>query len=329
MRQVLLIICVVIAVVAAGCGGGSGGDSSTSSTASDQTFRIPIPGGEAPVRYEKKMHLDASGLSGSEPKIAMPKGSPPHSLVLADLIEGIGNVAAPGEKLTVQYVGYDFETGKKFASSWKEGKPFTFTLGKGEVIEGWEEGLVGMEGGDRRELVIPADMAKGKLPPGIPQGKTVVFVVEPTPVAAEEARKKQAEAPPPKSPATPQSKNKTKPKVVVPSGPPPKKLVIKDLEVGKGPAVKKGDEISVQYVGVYYNNGKEFDSSWRRNAEPFTFKIGHTGVIQGWEEGLIGMKVGGRRELIIPPQLAYGSKQTGAIPPNSTLIFIVDLVEIK
>jgi FKBP-type peptidyl-prolyl cis-trans isomerase len=324
MRRVLLIIAALVALLSAGCGSSG----STSSTAGAKPFSIPIPGGKAPIRYEKEMHFAASGLSGPEPKPVIPKSPPPKFLSLVDLVEGIGHLYQEGQKVTVQYVGYDYKTGKKFASSWEEGKPFTFTLGKNEVIQGWEEGLVGLEGGDRRELVIPADEAKGKLPPGIPQGKTVVFVVEATPKYAAARAKKKAEAPPPKSPATAQSKNKTKPKVKVPSGPPPKKLVIKDLEEGEGPAAKKGDEVVVQYVGALYKSGKQFDASWDRG-EPFTFELGSSGVIPGWEKGVEGMKVGGRRELIIPPSLAYGSQQTGSIPPNSTLVFVIDLIEIK
>ena len=121
---------------------------------------------------------------------------------------------------------------------------------------------------------------------------------------------------------------KTKPKVTVPKGAPPKKLVIKEIEKGSGATAKSGDEVTVQYVGVDYKNGKEFDSSLSRN-EPFSFNLGAGEVIPGWDQGIAGMKVGGRRELIIPPNLAYGS--AGAPPsigPNETLIFVIDLVGV-
>jgi len=125
------------------------------------------------------------------------------------------------------------------------------------------------------------------------------------------------------------SEQKTKPKVTVPDGPPPKKLVINDLEVGTGATAKAGDEITVQYVGVGYKSGSEFDSSWSRS-EPLIFNLGTGQVIPGWEEGIQGMKVGGRRELIIPPQLAYGSAGAPpAIGPNEALIFVVDLEAVK
>lgn len=127
------------------------------------------------------------------------------------------------------------------------------------------------------------------------------------------------------STAEQESAAKTKPKVTVPKGAPPKKLEIKEIEKGTGAAAEPGDEVTVQYVGVGYKSKEEFDSSWSRN-EPFTFLLGTGQVIPGWEKGIVGMKVGGRRELIIPANLAYGSAGTPSIGPNETLIFVVDLL---
>ena len=115
----------------------------------------------------------------------------------------------------------------------------------------------------------------------------------------------------------------------MPKGAPPKQLEVKDLEEGSGAEAKSGDKVTVQYVGVNYKNGKEFDSSWSRN-EPFPFTLGAGEVIPGWDQGVEGMKVGGRRELIIPPELAYG--EAGAPPaigPNETLVFVIDLLEVE
>ncbi len=124
-------------------------------------------------------------------------------------------------------------------------------------------------------------------------------------------------------------KKKTKPTVEKPSGAPPKELVTKDLEEGSGPAAKAGDVVTVQYVGVNYKTGKEFDSSWSRS-EPFSFTLGAGEVIPGWDQGVEGMKVGARRELIIPPELGYGTAGAPpAIPANETLIFVVDLEAIE
>jgi peptidylprolyl isomerase len=116
--------------------------------------------------------------------------------------------------------------------------------------------------------------------------------------------------------------------VSVPSGPPPSKLETKDLVVGTGQTVKPGQTVTVNYVGVLYKGGKEFDSSWK-NGQPTSFPLTPGGVIQGWVQGIPGMKVGGRRELIIPANLAYGKNGRPGIPPNSALVFVVDLLSIS
>jgi FKBP-type peptidyl-prolyl cis-trans isomerase len=117
----------------------------------------------------------------------------------------------------------------------------------------------------------------------------------------------------------------TKPKVVPPSGPAPKKLVVKDLIKGTGPVAKAGSTVTVQYVGVLYKNGKQFDASWDDGSgKPVSLPL--TGVIKGWQQGIPGMRVGGRRELIIPASLGYGAAGSPPkIPPNSPLVFVIDL----
>lgn len=122
--------------------------------------------------------------------------------------------------------------------------------------------------------------------------------------------------------------NRTKPEVTVPSGAPPAQLAVEDLEEGTGAEANAGDKVTVQYVGVNYKNGKEFDASWDRN-EPFTFTLGAGEVIPGWDQGVAGMEEGGRRQLVIPPELAYGEAgRPPTIPPNETLIFVIDLLEV-
>lgn len=116
------------------------------------------------------------------------------------------------------------------------------------------------------------------------------------------------------------------PHITPPSGPAPAKLVTKEIVKGTGAEAKTGSAVAVNYVGALYKTGKVFDASWKRN-EPFTFTLGKGQVIPGWEQGVIGMKVGGRRELTIPSALGYGAKGSPpSIPPNETLIFIVDLL---
>jgi peptidylprolyl isomerase len=129
---------------------------------------------------------------------------------------------------------------------------------------------------------------------------------------------------------SPASQDMTKkPPVEAPSGAPPKHLEENDLVEGTGAEAKAGDQITVQYVGANYKTGEEFDASWDRG-EPFTFNLGGGEVIQGWDQGIAGMKVGGRRELIIPPELGYGPEGSPpSIGPNETLIFVIDLLAVK
>ena len=120
-----------------------------------------------------------------------------------------------------------------------------------------------------------------------------------------------------------------KPEVSVPDHEPPQELVIIDDVVGEGEEATAGSTVSVHYVGVSWSTGKQFDASWDR-MEPFRFGLGARQVIAGWDEGVAGMKVGGRRTLHIPPDKGYGARGAGGvIKPNETLIFVVDLLEVR
>jgi peptidylprolyl isomerase len=120
------------------------------------------------------------------------------------------------------------------------------------------------------------------------------------------------------------------PKITVPSGgTAPTGLVYKDIKVGKGPEAAPGQTVDVQYSGVLFKDGTKFDASWDRGGEPFSFGLGQGMVIPGWDQGVAGMKKGGRRLLVIPPDLAYGASGQGPIGPNEPLVFVVDLEDIK
>ena len=120
-----------------------------------------------------------------------------------------------------------------------------------------------------------------------------------------------------------------KPEIDFPEGPAPTALQVEDVTEGVGAEAAPGTTAVVHYVGVAYSTGEEFDSSWNRG-EPFSFPLGAGAVIAGWDRGVVGMKVGGRRRLVIPPDLAYGDRGAGAvISPGETLIFMVDLLDIR
>jgi peptidylprolyl isomerase len=122
---------------------------------------------------------------------------------------------------------------------------------------------------------------------------------------------------------------KSKPEITIPDSAPPSDLVVEDLEVGDGAEATSGTRCTMQYVGHAWSTGKQFDASWDRG-EPFAFQLGAGMVIQGWDQGVAGMRVGGRRRLTIPPHLGYGARGAGgAIGPNETLVFVVDLLAVR
>ena len=231
-----------------------------------------------------------------KPEVTVPD-APATELGVTDLVDGDGPVATAGSTLVMQYVGVAQSSGVEFDASWDRGQPFTFTLGQGQVIQGWDDGIEGMAAGGRRELVIPADQAYGDAGSGenIGPGETLVFVVDLIAVAS------------------------------APS------VESTDLIVGDGATAERGQTLWVHYVGVSQSNGEQFDASWDRGIDQFfTFALGVGQVIPGWDQGLVGMQVGGRRQLVIPPDLAYGDTGAGGglIGPGETLVFVVDLVAI-
>jgi peptidylprolyl isomerase len=120
-----------------------------------------------------------------------------------------------------------------------------------------------------------------------------------------------------------------KPEIDFPDSPPPAELVITDIAEGDGTEATSGSTVVAHYVGVAHSTGEEFDASYNRG-EPLSFRLGVGQVISGWDQGIEGMKVGGRRQLVIPPHLAYGDRGAGsAIAPGETLIFVVDLVDVR
>jgi peptidylprolyl isomerase len=121
----------------------------------------------------------------------------------------------------------------------------------------------------------------------------------------------------------------TRPVIPKPTGAPPRKLVVEDIVKGKGAAAKAGNTVVVHYVGMNFSNGEEFDASWD-SGQPFPVQLGAGQVIVGWDKGLVGIRAGGRRMLTIPPEMGYGAEgYPPDIPPNETLVFVIDAVSIN
>jgi len=226
------------------------------------------------------------------------------TLIKTDTKLGAGAAAQAGQTVIVHYTGWLYDEtapekkGKKFDSSLDRNEPFDFPLGGGRVIKGWDEGVAGMQEGGERTLVIPSEMGYGARGAGgvIPPNATLVFDVKLLKVIRTECI---------------------------------------DTKVGEGEEAQAGQHVTVHYTGWLFdknaegNKGTKFDISVDRD-EPFEFPLGMGHVIQGWDIGVQGMKVGGQRTLIIPAEMGYGRRGAGGvIPPNATLVFEVELLEVN
>ena len=303
-RNIVKILSVATAgILLLGCGNDGGEsaatDSSTEIPTSIEIVPTPTPAGD----------IDNADLS-VKPLVTIPPSSPPTELLIEDLVVGSGSPVGVGDFLIMDYVGVSYSTGLQFDASWDRGSPFPFELGAGRVIQGWDQGIVGMSVGGRRSLTIPPELAYGENGSGsgsIGPNETLVFVVDL--IASVPA-------------------NLEKPTVALTSES-TTELKTNDISEGSGATVQPGNVVYIHYVGVSASTGEQFDSSWDRGRSEFIGYISGTGnVIQGLDEGLLGMQVGGRRTVVIPPDLAYGENGAGdgLIAPNETLIFTVDLL---
>jgi peptidylprolyl isomerase len=231
-------------------------------------------------------------------------------LQYTELLAGTGPAPKTGDIVAVHYVG-TLDNGTVFDSSRTRGEPIRFPLGRGQVIPGWDEGVALMKQGGKARLVIPPNLAYGESGAGgvIPPNATLTFEVELVSISAG-------------APSAP-TKVEDSQYTTTSSG-----LKYYDLAIGSGAAPQRGQQVSVHYTG-WLTDGKMFDSSLDRG-QPFTFALGAGQVIPGWDEGVATMKVGGKRQLLIPANLGYGARGAGGvIPPNATLIFEVELLGLK
>lgn len=250
--------------------------------------------------------VEVSATTGRPVISVLPRDERPNRLVTRDIAIGTGMQAGVGDVLEVNYVGALLSDGTEFDASWNRSQTFFVPIGMGAVIPGWDQGIVGMREGGRRVLITPPDLAYGSSGAGssIPPDATLVFVVDLVAVLDLQP------------PAIPEP---TEVGAL---------LEVEDLVVGTGDPVESGDTVTVHYLGTL-TDGTVFDASWRRGM-PFTTTIGVGMVIPGWDQGIVGMREGGRRLLKIPSDLAYGERGSGAaIPPDTPLLFVVDLIRIQ
>jgi peptidylprolyl isomerase len=267
----------------------------------------PPPQPALPIDPGPNMKFDApfDGVSVAKSRTA-------NDIAIEDFVVGEGPEAVKGGEVEVHYTGY-LTDGSVFDTSLKRPRPFSFELGAGRVIKGWDEGVAGMKVGGKRKLVIPAKMGYGERRAGkIPPNSTLVFTIE------------LLSFTPPPPPPQPLTAYEGKPVAT-------KKLedglVAVDYKLGDGAEAHTGDTVAVHYRGTL-KDGTEFDSSLTR-PRPLVFPLGQGRVIKGWDVGIAGMKVGGLRKLIIPAKLAYGERARGKIPANADLTFTVELMSVK
>ncbi len=229
-------------------------------------------------------------------------------LKYAVIQEGDGEMPQDGGLITVHFAGW-LEDGTSIGNTKLNGQPVPFTIGRGDIMEGWDEAIFLMQVGEIAQFYIPPELAFGDEGSGgvIPPGATLIFEFELIDVQ---------EPPPP--PAVVDEADFT----ITETG-----LQIAVLEAGDGGIPEVGQTVSVNYRG-WLEDGTQFDASYDRGT-PFEFILGTGSVIPGWDEGVALMQVGETVQLIIPGDLAYGELGSGSIPPNATLIFEVELLEIK
>lgn len=230
-------------------------------------------------------------------------------LKYAILENGEGVQAKAGDFVSVHYKGTLLD-GTQFDSSYDRGQPIEFELGSGRVIQGWDEGIALLKVGDKGRFEIPSHLAYGSVSkPGIPANSTLIFDVELVKVTP--------------APVVEPFNIEGKVSATTESG-----LKFTLVEEGSGKKAAPGYTVTVHYTG-YFEDGSIFDSSVKRN-QPYKFDLGMGRVIAGWEEGVALMKVGDKAQLEIPYQLAYGEDGfPGVIPPKATLIFDVELLDVK
>ena len=259
--------------------------------------------------YDKKEEDSGSPQKNeSQTPVLEEEVTTPSGLKYVDEVVGTGTTPKAGDKVKVHYTG-TLEDGTKFDSSLDRNRPLEFTLGVGQVIKGWDEGIGSMQVGGKRKLIIPSELAYGERGAGklISPGATLHFDVELMEVVEVFVDTDFS---------LPGREENTASGL--------RMIIHKD---GSGDKPKTGQTVNVHYTGLL-ETGFKFDSSHDRG-KPFSFPLGLGRVIKGWDEAIALMSKGEKRTLIIPPELGYGSRSQGKIPSNSTLIFEVELIDFQ
>ncbi|MFI5679752.1 FKBP-type peptidyl-prolyl cis-trans isomerase [Streptomyces cellulosae] len=332
MRRRSVILAAVPAglVTLAGCGD----DESDSSKASDSASPSASASASAPPPpkiVDGPLPAVTAGVKfGAKPTVAKGSGEPSKQLAVKTLIAGGGSPVAEGDYIQAQYLGQIWDTAKVLDNSYDRKTALLTQIAQGKTIEGWRYALTGKKVGSRVEFSVPPAWGFGKAgnaQVGVKGTDTLVFVfdIQDTfgPKSSAKGKKvTQGDADLPKVGTNTDGKA---PSIEVPKADPPKKLVANYVIEGDGDKLAADDTVLVQYKGVLWDTGKEFDSSYGRK-ELTSFSLQQ--VVKGWSQGMTGKKVGSRIVIVVPPALGYGDQPPAGsgIKKDSTMVFTVDIL---
>ncbi|MFG2448156.1 FKBP-type peptidyl-prolyl cis-trans isomerase [Streptomyces sp. M41(2017)] len=330
MRRRSLLIAVPAGLVTlAGCGDDDKSDTAKSSSSPSPSASASAP--PPPKIVDGPLPAITAGTKfGEKPTVAKGSGDPSKDLAVKTVIAGGGKTVAENDYIQANYLGQVWSTAKVFDNSYDRKTPLVIQLAQGGIIDGWRYGLVGKKAGSRVEMSVPPTWGygtQGNAQAGIKGTDTLVFVVdiENTFNSKSSAKGKdvpQSDAALPKVGTNTDGKA---PSIDVPKTDAPTKLVAEYVIEGDGETVAADSSVLVQYKGVLWDGGKEFDSTYSRG-QLTSFSLQQ--VVKGWAQGLTGKKVGSRVLIVIPPKLGYGDKPPAGsgIKKDSTLVFSVDIL---
>ncbi|MEW2266037.1 FKBP-type peptidyl-prolyl cis-trans isomerase [Streptomyces sp. NPDC047853] len=330
MRRRSLLIAVPAGLVTlAACGDDDSGSSSTGDSASPEASGTSAP--PSPKIVDGPLPAITAGTKFDEkPTVAKGSGDPSKDLAVRTVIAGGGKAVAENDFVIANYLGQIWSSAKVFDNSYDRKTPLVIQLAQGSIIEGWRYALAGRKTGSRVQFSVPPTWGygqQGNEEAGIKGTDTLVFVVDVQDTFNANSSAK-GEKVPQDDAALPEVGTNTDgkaPSIEVPKADAPKKLVAEYVMEGDGPEVGAQDSVLVQYKGVVWDGGKEFDSTYARK-QLTSFSLQQ--VVKGWSQGLTGKKVGSRVLIVIPPDLGYGDNppQGSGIEKDSTLVFSVDIL---
>ncbi|WKX21963.1 FKBP-type peptidyl-prolyl cis-trans isomerase [Streptomyces sp. HUAS CX7] len=329
MRRRSLLIAVPAGLVTlAACGDDSGSSSDASASASPQASASSAP---PPKIVDGPLPAITAGTKfGEKPTVAKGSGEPSKDLAVKTVVAGGGKAVAEGDFIAAHYLGQIWQSAKVFDNSYDRKTPLVIQLAQGSIIDGWRYALTGKKTGSRVEFSVPPTWGygeQGNEQAGIKGDDTLVFVVDvqDTFNARSSAQGKKVPQDDAALPEVGTNTDGKAPSIEVPKADAPKKLVAEYVLEGDGAEVGAQDSVLVQYKGVLWDGGKEFDSTYARK-QLTSFSLQQ--VVKGWSQGLTGKKVGSRVLIVVPPDLGYGDNppEGSGIEKDSTLVFSVDIL---